>query len=128
MSDDKKPYARKGTALVAIPIVILLIPLVYSLVGSVATSDEVFLELPEGYDSCVRDTEYMRFHHWELLLELREKVVRHGERQEITLDKCRSCHQNRERFCNQCHDAVSLKPDCWGCHYYPEKPEAESSH
>ena len=61
----------------------------------------------------------MRRHHWELLRGVREEIVRYGKRGEIGLDRCRECHTSRERFCNVCHDAVSLTPDCFDCHYYP---------
>jgi len=71
----------------------------------------------------VRDTEYMRFHHWELLSEMRDESVRYGKRGVEGFDDCRVCHANRAGFCNRCHEAVNLEPDCWGCHYYPETPE-----
>jgi hypothetical protein len=45
--------------------------------------------------------------------------VRHGKRGEVCLSKCGECHKSRERFCDRCHNAVSLTPDCFGCHYYP---------
>ena len=47
------------------------------------------------------------------------QVVRYGIRGEIGLKKCKECHTSRERFCTKCHEAVSLTPDCYGCHYYP---------
>jgi hypothetical protein len=79
-----------------------------------------FLEMPDTiHKTCVKDTEYMRFHHWELLRDVREEVVRYGNRGEISLLGCRDCHTSRERFCNECHDAASVRPDCYGCHYYP---------
>ena len=82
--------------------------------------DELFLERPDPkYTSCVKDTEYMRYHHWELLRGIREEIVRYGIRGEVNLARCRDCHTSRETFCNRCHDAVSLTPDCFGCHYYP---------
>ena len=81
---------------------------------------EPFLEKPAPeHDKCVRETTYMRHHHWELLRGIREEVVRYGMRGEVGLNGCRDCHTKRERFCDQCHTAVSLTPDCWGCHYYP---------
>jgi hypothetical protein len=119
----------KATAVIVLAILILL-PVGYSIVAFVfarGTPDsEVFLEMPDAkYEQCVRETEYMRYHHWELLREVREEFVREGNRGEISLSGCRECHPNRERFCNQCHKAVSLYPDCWGCHYYPATPGAE---
>jgi hypothetical protein len=123
MSD--KSSRRIGNApFVAIPLVILLLPLGYSVVSSLFAQEpempQVFLEQPDPkHESCVRETAYMRFHHWELLRQVREEVVRYGERGDVGLKKCSECHTSRERFCNRCHDAVSLHPDCFGCHYYP---------
>ena len=115
----------KGQArLTVLLIVLLLVPFAYSVVSRFVpkgnASSEVFLERPPAkYKNCVKETDYMRYHHWELLRETRAQVVRYGIRGEIALDKCRECHQHRERFCNQCHNAVSLAPDCFRCHYYP---------
>lgn len=111
-----------------VPIVLLaliiLLPIGYSVASYVFARDvddtRIFLERPaEQYKNCVKETTYMRFHHWELLRGIREEVVRYGQRGDIGLDRCRDCHTSRERFCNQCHNAVSLYPDCFGCHYYP---------
>jgi len=122
---------NKSVLAVAIPVLIIVIPLLYSVAGFVfgqgGQAETPFLEIPSGEnESCVRDSEYMRYHHMDLLKELRIKVVRDGEKQQIGVDSCRECHANRKQFCNKCHDAVSLYPDCWGCHYYPETPETES--
>jgi hypothetical protein len=114
---------RRGTRtlFVAVPVAILLVPLAYSVVSSLFTREaEAFYERPDAkYEECVRDTEYMRFHHWELLRGIREEVVRYGTRGELGLQDCSKCHSSRERFCDRCHQAVSLSPDCFGCHYYP---------
>jgi hypothetical protein len=128
MNGEKMFNEKKHILAVAIPVVILLLPIGYSVVSGVfagAPDPRPFLERPDAkYENCVRDTEYMRFHHWELLNELRDETVRMRKRMDITMADCRKCHANRERFCNQCHDTVNLKPDCWGCHYYPDTPEA----
>jgi len=105
-------------------VLIILLPLAISIVSSFigreAAASPGFLERPDAkHKSCVRETTYMRYHHWELLREIREEVVRYGKRGEIGLNKCKECHTSRERFCNQCHNAVSLFPDCFDCHYYP---------
>lgn len=117
--------------LVAAPILIIVFPFVYSLAGAVFGGDPhadfPLLEYPDPaqYKECVRETEYMRFHHMDLLKELRIKVVRDGQPQELGIKSCRGCHPNKDQFCNRCHDTVSLYPDCWGCHYYPDNPEEE---
>ena len=123
--DTSRKTNNKSIAVIAvIPILFILLPLVYSLFSFIfAKGDqgsELFLERPDAkYENCVRETEYMRHHHWELLRAVREDDVRYGKRGEINLKKCRECHTSRERFCKKCHDAVSMKPDCYGCHYYP---------
>ncbi|TKJ38510.1 hypothetical protein CEE37_12135 [candidate division LCP-89 bacterium B3_LCP] len=116
----------KNASIAAVVIIVLLIllPLVWSIVSSVSTegdqSSQLFLERPDPkYKNCIKDTEYMRYHHWELLRGIREEVVRYGKREDINFNKCRECHTSRERFCNKCHDATSLTPDCFDCHYYP---------
>jgi hypothetical protein len=109
---------------VVIPILVILFPLGYSTAYHVfvpSSSDaEPFLErTAEEHTNCVRDTVYMRLHHWQFLREIREEVVRYGQRGDVGLRTCKECHKSRARFCNKCHDAVSMTPDCYGCHYYP---------
>ena len=118
--------ARRGrnVLLVVLTLVVLLSPLGYSVLSAVLSPGETpsspFLERPDPeHENCVKETTYMRFHHWELLRNVREEVVRYGKRGELGLNRCRECHTSRERFCDRCHNAVSLHPDCWGCHYYP---------
>ena len=108
----------------AIPILIILILILYGAISNVivlgSEPPQVILEQPDPrFDKCVEDIEYMRFHHWELLRGIRENIVRYGKRGDITLNKCKECHTNREEFCDQCHNAVSMTPDCFGCHNYP---------
>ena len=114
--------------MIAIPVLVIVLPLGFYIFGTPAgdagAAGAAFLEYPaDRAAGCVRDTEYMRFHHWQLLRRVRDQAVRNGQRGEITLDRCRQCHVSRERFCNQCHRAVSLEPDCFGCHYYPDEPQ-----
>jgi hypothetical protein len=105
---------------VAIPVAIILLPLALSLVlGVCAQGPKPFLEIDKKHDKCVRDTKYMRFRHMHLLKEVRDDVVREGKNSDIELDNCKKCHPRRERFCNRCHDAVNLNPDCFVCHHYP---------
>ncbi len=127
MSTDNGFRRVRNFVVGVIPVLIILMPLGYSaydgLIARDMLSDEPFLEMPDAsHEACVRETEYMRFHHWELLRSVRDEVMRNGIRGEISLDGCRECHPNRDRFCNRCHEAVSLQPDCWGCHYYPASP------
>ncbi|MHC5008176.1 MAG: hypothetical protein ACYTGF_12535 [Planctomycetota bacterium] len=115
---------RRKNAVISIAVVLVLVPLAYSVVSPLWARDAKavtgFLERPDPqHESCVQDTAYMRFHHWELLRETRKAVVRYGIRGEVGLKGCGDCHTSRQRFCDVCHDQVSMTPDCWGCHYYP---------
>ena len=118
-------HAKTGTLIAGCAVLLILLPLGYSLVHRVMAeptpAGEPFYERPaDQYQECVRETSYMRYHHMDLLAEIRDRVVREGERPEVSLANCRECHPSRERFCNRCHDAVNLAPDCFGCHYWPE--------
>lgn len=123
--DINNIFGRNTGAVSAIILILLIVlPVVYSAVSHVfaggAPDEEPFLQMPDPmYKNCVEETEYMRYHHWELLRGLREEVVRYGKRGDVGLHMCKDCHTSREQFCNKCHDATSLKPDCFGCHYYP---------
>jgi len=122
---ETSPPSNKTRRLLVVAAVLLLAPIGYSVVAAFFThdSDEAQMFLEPAYDpenlGCVRDTTYMRLHHWELLTVNREKVVRYGNRDVELLQDCQRCHQSRARFCDRCHHAVNLYPECWGCHYYP---------
>jgi hypothetical protein len=75
---------------------------------------------------CVLPTEQMRAYHNQLLIEWREQVTRTGNRVWISpngkkyepslTNTCLGCHSNKAEFCDQCHNYVSVAPNCWGCH------------
>ncbi len=116
---------KRNLTIAIILALIILSPIGYYAVLHAFPQPEPFLEQPDPeYDECVKETEYMRFYHMDLLLEIRNETMREGKRGEIGLStgsqNCRDCHTNRERFCNECHNTVNLYPDCFTCHYYPE--------
>ena len=92
------------------------------------------LEMPKGETACIESTEFMRSEHMRMLVEWRDAAVREGKRAytasdgkewEVSLQNtCMSCHTNRQQFCGTCHDANSVRPDCWTCHVAPETPGA----
>lgn len=117
-----------GGKVAAAAVVILLLPLAYSVVWFAlslgATGAEPFLASPDTAqgDRCIIRSAYQlnpRFHHMVLLKQLRNEAVREGIRGEVGFGTCQQCHTSKEQFCNQCHRAVNLNVDCYRCHYYP---------
>lgn len=108
-------------------VVIILLPVVFSVLKPLwAAEPEVFLEAPDArWENCIRDVEYMRFHHMDLLKDVRADVIRSGMKGGITLAGCGDCHHNREQFCDRCHEKASVALDCFGCHYYLTEAELE---
>jgi cytochrome c oxidase subunit 2 len=33
---------------------------------------------------------------------------------------CMHCHSNKQKFCDECHTYVAVKPYCWDCHIAPK--------
>jgi hypothetical protein len=125
------------TLLAAVLVVIVLCPFGYHVVarigggvaslvrGAVSEGAEPsgpFLQAANSdQTTCIRGMSAleMRLHHWEHLKTIREEFVRHGHRSKDGLGNCKDCHTSRAEFCDRCHNAVTLTPDCWQCHYYP---------
>ncbi len=132
MTTDPKSGSRGRFLAAAIPIVLILLPFGISVVQHVFAEDvdrmASFVEMPKKPDpsnpeyKCVLGlgSDYMRYHHMDLLKEMRDDAVREGIRSDVTFDRCRECHGNRATFCDKCHDVVDLEPDCFDCHYYPK--------
>lgn len=117
---------NRGTWATVFAALILLPVLLSALRPLWAAEPEVFLEDPDPrWENCVRDPEYMRFHHMDLLKETRSDVIRAGLKGGITLAGCGDCHHNRDQFCDRCHEKASVSLDCFGCHYYLTASELE---
>jgi hypothetical protein len=120
-----------GKIIVGLIIFIVLIsfPIWYNVAGGKAgyVPD---LEKAKG-ENCVEDTEWMRNSHMDLLDDWRDRVVRDGERMYKGVDgkmyemsmthTCLDCHENKDRFCDRCHDYLSVSPYCWECHVDPKE-------
>ena len=80
---------------------------------------------------CVAQKSYMRESHFTMLDEWRNTSVRDGERYYTASDgkkyykslqvTCMDCHSNKTKFCDQCHNYMSVAPYCWDCHIVPEE-------
>ena len=80
---------------------------------------------------CVAQKSYMRESHFTMLDEWRNTSVRDGERYYTAYNgkkyykslqvTCMECHSNKTKFCDQCHNYMSVAPYCWDCHIVPEE-------
>lgn len=93
-------------------------------------------ELPPGGEKeCVAPASEMRDTHMQLINEWRDDVLRDGNRQYVKVGNkeyrkglqmaCMECHTNKEKFCDTCHDYVSVKPYCWDCHLTPQEADSK---
>jgi hypothetical protein len=89
---------------------------------------------PNGAQSCVKDRQWMRANHMDLLNQWRDDVVRRQDRwytfalagTETTMPKslsmtCMDCHSNKSEFCDSCHTYMAVSPYCWECHVAPKE-------
>ena len=107
-------------------IAIILFPFWYGLLKAAHAPELKLTEKAKAAKECIRDTEYMRAEHMQLLDEWRHSVVRNAERvyvnssgKEFNMslsNTCLDCHSNKADFCDKCHDYASVKPYCWDCH------------
>jgi hypothetical protein len=73
----------------------------------------------------------MRTSHMKLLDDWRDEVLRDGDRTPIEVDGvkyekslmngCMKCHEDKKKFCDECHTYASVKPYCWDCHFLPKE-------
>ena len=91
---------------------------------------------------CVKDTEFMRRNHMDLLKHQREDTMLEGKRGEaFSLKECISCHAvygpdeqalsaaSPQHFCRSCHDYAAVNIDCFQCHASrPENENPDSVH
>ncbi len=115
---------------------IFTLPIWLNVTFSEEKSLKPVLEYPEGEKECVESKDYMTAYHMDLLNEWRDKVVREdqryfvkngnfvyhkGQKLEMSLTlACLKCHANKEKFCDQCHNYLDVKPYCWDCHVQPK--------
>ena len=92
--------------------------------------------IPMGQgEACVRDTDFMRRNHMELLKHQRDETTLNGVRSEQTsLKECLSCHAvygpdavpvtvaSPSHFCRSCHDYAAVSIDCFQCHASRPEP------
>ena len=86
-------------------------------------------------DKCIRETDFMRANHMELLLHKRDETMRKGIRtKDSSLQQCIECHavpgndglpvsaDDSRHFCVACHTYAAVKIDCFECHASRPEP------
>ena len=119
---------------IIVGLVIFLALLTFPIWYNVASSKGAVKPNPEIVTSekaCVEDAGYMKAEHMDLLDEWRDMVVREGKRVHVApsgrkfemslSNTCMSCHSNKSRFCDECHNYLGVDPYCWDCHIEPKE-------
>lgn len=112
-------------------VIIFTFPL-WSNIGKHKSAPEIELSAKaKAAKECILPAAEMRAGHMKILDEWRELVVRQGVREYTAANgkkysmsisnTCLDCHDNKEQFCNRCHDYASVQPYCWDCHVDPKK-------
>lgn len=94
------------------------------------------LSYPDGEKQCIMTKEYMNANHMDLLNQWRDEVVRSDSRylfkdgrpfmvkgahaEKSLTNTCMKCHNDKEEFCDKCHNYLDVKPYCWDCHVTPD--------
>lgn len=88
-------------------------------------------------DKCVRETEFMRRNHMDLLKHQRDDTMRKGIRTtQFSLKGCIDCHASpknnsvigsNDNFCQGCHSYAAVKLDCFECHSSKPRPTSAAA-
>jgi len=119
---------------IIIGLIVFLIIITFPVWYNVAMGNATYfpqLEYPADAEQCVADSAYIRASHMDLLNTWRDQVIRQGIRIyhapdgrefEMSLSNtCMKCHNNKEEFCDKCHNYLAVDPYCWDCHIEPKE-------
>lgn len=118
----------------AVFVILALFPFWINLAGTDAAPDPKLLGQAKKQDKCVLEKYEMRADHMSLLDEWRDSVVRDADRlytntkgKEFHMSlstgeqSCLGCHEDKSKFCDECHNYASVDPYCWDCHTDPKE-------
>lgn len=123
----------RGKALVGLGVFTLLVtlPLWGRLAGGqpIPGRDDLVYPDPSKATECIEDRDWMTANHMNLLNRWRDDLVRRGVTEYVSrsgkrfypglTQTCLDCHDDRDNFCNRCHEYVHVTPTCWECHTTP---------
>ncbi len=92
------------------------------------------LAKPARAERCVEPVAHMRAWHMDLLNQWRNAVVRDGSAIYVATDGNRytmsltrtclgQCHEDKAKFCDECHGFVGVSPYCFNCHVEPRRAQ-----
>ena len=106
-------------------------PFLYGLVKSGPAPEPELSPKAKLAKECVESKEYMVESHMQMLNEWRDEAVRQGKRIYVATNgkeygvslqnTCMECHNNKSKFCDQCHNYAGVSPYCWECHIEPKE-------
>jgi len=114
-------------------VIIVTLPFTLS-IGKDYVKPEPKIDTPEIQKmikkECIEPKQYMREMHIKILYAWKDYATRDGKRVYVASDgkkytvslqnTCMKCHSNKEKFCDECHNYVDVKPYCWNCHIEPK--------
>jgi hypothetical protein len=124
---------NKGLVITGIVIFVVFFtsPFLIGLVKSVPPPEPELSPKAKEAKLCVEAKEFMVESHMQVLNEWRDEAVRNGKRVYVASDgkeyvvslqnTCMDCHNNKSKFCDQCHNYAGVSPYCWECHIEPKE-------
>ncbi|MCD6319076.1 MAG: sulfate reduction electron transfer complex DsrMKJOP subunit DsrJ [Candidatus Desulfofervidaceae bacterium] len=116
-------------------VVLLTFPFWYNLGRAAKMPEPELTAKAKQAKYCVEPKSYMKAYHMDLLNKWRDEVVRGGSRiyvgfkakeYDMSLQNtCLKCHENKKKFCDECHNFADVKPYCWECHLEPKEAKGE---
>ncbi|MBW1805606.1 MAG: sulfate reduction electron transfer complex DsrMKJOP subunit DsrJ [Deltaproteobacteria bacterium] len=114
-------------------LILLLFPIWYQFGKAEKAPEPELTETAKKAEQCVEPKPFMKTQHMKMLDQWRDETVRGGERYyksssgkvyykslQVT---CLECHNNKSKFCDQCHNYIGVDPFCWDCHVEPKEYE-----
>jgi hypothetical protein len=112
-------------------VVFFTAPFLYGLVKSEPPPEPELSAKAKQAKQCVENKQYMVESHMQMLNEWRDGAIREGKRVYVAADgksytvslqnTCMECHNNKSKFCDQCHNYAGVNPYCWECHIEPKE-------
>jgi hypothetical protein len=106
-------------------------PFLYGLVKTGPPPEPELSPKAKAAKVCVENTEFMKESHMQLLNTWRNEAVRLNKYRFVATDgkeylislqnTCMDCHNNKSKFCDQCHNYAGVTPYCWECHIEPKE-------